>query len=260
MDLALTLAEAGIPISFYPMPILGATAPITIAGAAVVNNAELVSGAALVQLAFPGAKIIHGGGPTAMYMDSGAYASNSPEALMLRGIQGQMADFYGMPSWFGAGATTAKEPGVQSAYENTMAMMTAYMSGADVTFGTGLLDGSRILALEQVVTDNEIFGMVTRILRGVEVSEETLAKELIVKMGFSGNFLFEQHTRRHVREMWRAQLGETGNVEAWKAAGAKTTVEKAQEKVAEVLAGETPPFPEELAREFDDIMAAVPRR
>ena len=257
MDLALTLAEAGIPISFYPMPILGATAPITIAGAAVINNAELVSGAALVQLAFPGAKIIHGGGPTAMYMDSGAYASNSPEALMLRGIQGQMADFYSMPSWFGAGATTAKEPGVQSAYENTMAMMTAYMSGADVTFGTGLLDGSRILALEQVVTDNEIFGMVTRILRGVEVSDETLAKELIVKMGFNGNYLFEQHTRRHVREMWKAQLSETGNVEAWKAAGAKTTVQKAQEKVTDVLAAEPVGFPEELAREFDDIMAAA---
>ena len=82
MDLALTLAEAGIPVSFYPMPILGATGPITIAGSAVVNNAEFVSGATLVQLAHPGAPVIHGGGPTAMYMSSGAYASNSPEAML----------------------------------------------------------------------------------------------------------------------------------------------------------------------------------
>ncbi len=57
MDLALVLAEAGIPVSFYPMPILGATAPVTVAGAAVVNNAELLSAAALVQLAHPGAKV-----------------------------------------------------------------------------------------------------------------------------------------------------------------------------------------------------------
>jgi trimethylamine--corrinoid protein Co-methyltransferase len=260
MDLALTLAEAGIPISFYPMPILGATAPVTIAGAAVVNNAELVSAAALVQLAFPGAKIIHGGGPTAMYMNSGAYASNSPEAIMLRAIQGQMADFYGLPSWFGAGATTAKEPGVQSAYENTLAMMTAYLAGADFTFGTGLLDGSRILALEQIVTDDEIFGMVTRLLRGVEVSDETLAVELIAKMGFNGNYLFDQHTRRHARELWQSRLGETATFDAWQAAGAPSTVAKARQKVAEILADEPEPFPEELGRELDDIMSAAAGR
>jgi len=257
MDLALTLAEAGIPVNFYPMPILGATAPVTIAGAATINNAEVISAATVVQLAFPGAKIIHAGGPTAMYMHSGAYASNSPEALLLRGIQGQMADFYRMPAWFGAGATTAKEPGSQAAYENALATMTAYASGADCTFGTGLLDGSRILSLEQIVNDNEVFGMVTRLLRGVDVNDDTLAKELITKMGFSGNYLFDSHTRKHVRELWRAQLGETGNYEAWQNSGGKSTVQKAQEKVTEILAAEPLEFPEDLGREFDEIIAAA---
>lgn len=257
MDLALPLAEAGIPINFYPMPILGATAPITIAGAATINNAEVISAAAVVQLAFPGAKVTHAGGPTAMYMDSGAYASNSPEALLLRGIQGQMADFYRIPAWFGAGATTAKEPGSQAAYENALAMMTAYASGADCTFGTGLLDGSRILSLEQIVNDNEVFGIVTRLLRGVEVSEETLARELIERMGFSGNYLFDPHTRKHVRELWRAQLSETGTYDTWQKAGAKSAVEKAQERVTEILAADPLPFPEDLGREFDAIIAAA---
>jgi trimethylamine---corrinoid protein Co-methyltransferase len=257
MDLALTLAEAGIPINFYPMPILGATAPVTIAGAAVVNNAELVSAAAVVQLAFPGAKVVHAGGPTAMSMNSGAYASNSPEAMMLRSIQGQMADFYSMPAWFGAGATTAKEPGVQSAYENALAMFAAYAAGADCTFGTGLLDGSRILALEQIVTDNEVFGMVTRLLRGVDVTSETLARELIVKMGFKGDYLFDGHTRRHARELWKAQLGETGTFDGWSQAGSPSTLDKARDTVREVLAREPEPFPEDLGREFDAIIAAA---
>ena len=236
MDLALTLAEAGIPVSFYPMPILGATGPITIAGSAVVNNAEFLSGATLVQLAHPGAPVMHGGGPTAMYMNSGAYASNSPEAMLIRSVQGHMADFYGVPAWYGAGATTAKEPGIQSAYENALAMFMAYANGADVTFGTGLLDGSRILCLENMVVDDEIIGMVKRILTGIEVSEETLAVDLIKKMGFNGNYLFDNHTRAHVRELWQAKLGETGNYDGWKNAGAKSTTEKAQEKVAEILA------------------------
>ena len=258
MDLALTLAEAGIPILFYPMPILGATAPVTIAGAAVVNNAEFLSGLTLVQLAHPGARVMHGGGPTAMYMDSGAYASNSPEALLLRSLQGQMADFYSVPAWYGAGATTAKEPGVQAAYENTLAMTTAYLAGADCTFGTGLLDGSRILSLEQMVADDETFGMLTRILRGVEVGDETIARDLIVKMGFQGNYLSDPHTRKHVRELWRASLAETGNYEGWKAAGTRSTVDKAQARVTEILAAEPEhPFPEDLGREFDVIIAAA---
>ncbi len=259
MDLALVLAEAGIPVSFYPMPILGATGPITIAGAAVMTNAEMVSAATLVQLAHPGAKVIHGGGPTAMYMSSGAYASNSPEALLLRSCQGHMADFYGVPAWYGAGATTAKEPGIQSAYENTLAMFMAYANGADVTFGTGLLDGSRILCLENMVVDDEIIGMVKRILRGIEVSKETLAVDLIKKMGFGGNYLFDNHTRAHVRELWQAKLGETGSYEGWKNAGARSTTEKAQEKVAEILAAEPVPFPADLGAEFDAIIAAAAR-
>jgi trimethylamine--corrinoid protein Co-methyltransferase len=257
MDLALTLSEAGIPISFYPMPILGATAPITIAGSAVVNNAEFVSGATLVQLAHPGAPVIHGGGPTALYMDSGAYASNSPEAILLRSCQGHMADFYGVPAWYGAGATTAKEPGIQSAYENTLAMFMAYANGADVTFGTGLLDGSRILCLENIVVDDEIIGMVKRILRGIEVDDETLAVDLVKRMGFNGNYLFDNHTRRHVRELWQARLGETGNFAAWKNAGGKSITEKAQDRVREILAADPAPFPEDLAQEFDAIIAAA---
>ena len=257
MDLALVLAEAGIPVSFYPMPILGATGPVTIAGSAVVNNAEFISGATLVQLAHPGAKVIHGGGPTAMYMNSGAYASNSPEALLLRSCQGHMADFYGVPAWYGAGATTAKEPGIQSAYENALAMFMAYANGADVTFGTGQLDGSRILCLENMVVDNEILGMVKRILRGVEVSDETLAVDLIKKMGFNGNYLFDSHTRKHVRELWQARLGETGTFEAWRAAGQKSTIDKAQDKVREILAAPAVEFPADLGREFDAIIAAA---
>jgi trimethylamine--corrinoid protein Co-methyltransferase len=257
MDLALTLAEAGIPVSFYPMPILGATGPITIAGSAVVNNAEFLSGAVLVQLAHPGAPVMHGGGPTAMYMNSGAYASNSPEALLLRACQGHMADFYGVPAWYGAGATTAKEPGIQSAYENALAMFMAYANGADVTFGTGLLDGSRILCLENMVVDDEIIGMVKRILTGIEVSSETLAVDLIKKMGFSGNYLSDNHTRAHVRELWQARLGETGSYDGWKNAGAKSTTEKARQRVAEILAAPAPEFPADLGAEFDAIIAAA---
>ncbi len=257
MDLALVLAEVGIPVSIYPMPILGATAPVTVAGAAVVNNVELLSAAVVMQLAVPGARVIHGGGPTAMDMTTGAYASNSPEAVLLRSLQGHMAAFYGMPAWFGAGATTAKEPGAQSGYENALAMLMAYLDGADLTFGTGLLDGSRILCPENIVIDDEVFGMVRRILRGVEVDDETLAVELIERVGFGGDYLFDRHTRAHVRELWQARLADTGSYDAWVQGGRQGIVDRAAERVAEVLATPPDPFPEDLGRELQAIIAAA---
>ena len=195
MDLAFTLAEAGIPFMLYPMPILGATAPVTPAGTAVVNNAEIVAAVTAVQLAQPGARIIHAGGPTALDMRTGAYFAAVPESMLLRVVQGQMAAFYGLPAGLGYGGTKAKETDAQAGWENALTMLTEFFAGADFVFGSGLLDGSQIYAPEQLVLDDEVFGMVTRLLRGVRVDEESLAVDLIKRMGFDGHYLFERHTR-----------------------------------------------------------------
>ena len=104
MDLAFTLAEAGIPLMLYPMPILGATAPVTPAGAAVVNNTEILGAITAIQLALPGARLIHAGGPTALYMRTGAYFANVPEALLLRAVQAPdgATSTACRPAWAGA--------------------------------------------------------------------------------------------------------------------------------------------------------------
>jgi len=78
MELAFELADAGIPMMLYPMPILGATAPVTPAGTAVVNNTEILAAITAVQLACPGARIIHAGGPTALFMRTGPTSPTSP--------------------------------------------------------------------------------------------------------------------------------------------------------------------------------------
>jgi trimethylamine---corrinoid protein Co-methyltransferase len=257
MDLAFTLAEAGIPMMLYPMPILGATAPVTPAGAAVVNNAEILGAVTAIQLAHPGARLIHAGGPTALYMRTGAYFANVPEALLLRALQGQMARFYGLPAGLGWGGTKGKQPGAQAAYENTLGMMLELFAGADFLFGAGLLDSVTQMSLEELVVADEVFGMVGRLLRGVKVDREHLAGELIERMGFKGNYLFDNHTRAHVRELWQARLGETGTYEGWLAAGAPSTADRAQARVDELLAADPPAFPDDLAREFDAIIAAA---
>ena len=257
MDLAFTLAGAGIPMMLYPMPILGATAPVTPAGTAVVNNAEILGAITAIQLACPGARLIHAGGPTALYMRTGAYFANVPEALLLRAIQGQMARFYGLPAGLGWGGTKGKEPGVQAAYENTLGMMLELFAGADFLFGAGLLDSVTQMSLEELVAADEVFGMVGRLLQGVTVDAEHLAVDLVKQMGFRGDYLFAGHTRDHVRELWRARLGETGTYDAWRQAGARSTAEVARARVDELLAAPPPEFPADLAREFDSVIAAA---
>jgi len=257
MELAFELAEAGIPLMLYPMPILGATAPVTPAGTAVVNNTEILAAVTAVQLACPGARIVHAGGPTALFMRTGSYFANVPEALLLRALQAQMAARYGMPAGLGWGGTKAKQPEAQSAYENTLGMLLEFLAGADFLFGAGLLDSVQQMSLEELVIADEVFGMVTRLVRGVEVDRETLAVDLIKKLGFRGDYLFEPHTRAHVRELWQARLGETGTYEGWKSAGSPRLEDKARAVADGILASPPAEFPEELGRAFDEIIAAA---
>jgi trimethylamine--corrinoid protein Co-methyltransferase len=257
MELAFALAAAGIPLMLYPMPILGATAPVTPAGTAVVNNTEILAAITAVQLACPGAKIVHAGGPTALFMRTGAYFANVPEALMLRAAQAQMAGFYGLPAGLGWGGTKAKQPEAQAAYENTLGLVLEMAAGADFLFGAGLLDSVQQMSLEELVIADEVFGMVTRLVRGVTVDRETLAVDLIKKMGLKGDYLSDPHTRRHVRELWQARLGETGTYEGWKAAGSPRLEDKARAVADGILASAPPAFPAELDREFTAIIAAA---
>jgi trimethylamine--corrinoid protein Co-methyltransferase len=257
MELAFELAEAGIPLMLYPMPILGATAPVTPAGAAVVNATEILAAITAVQLACPGAKIVHAGGPTALFMRTGAYFASVPEALLLRAAQAQMARFYGMPAGLGWGGTKAKQPEAQSAYENTLGMVLEMAAGADFLFGAGLLDSVQQMSLEELVIADEVFGVVTRLLRGVAVERETLAVDLIKKMGFRGEYLFDGHTRAHVRELWQSRLGETGTYEAWRSAGSPRLEYEARAVADGILATPPPHFPADLDREFTEIIAAA---
>lgn len=192
-------------------------------------------------------------------MRSGSYFAAVPESILLRAVQAQMADFYGMPTGLGYGGTKAKEPEPQSAWENVLTLGLEFLAGADLASGSGLLDSSQILAFEQLVIDDEVFGMVSRLLRGVVVDQEHLALDLVRQMAFKGDYLFHPHTRAHVRELWRARLGETGTFDAWREAGAKSTVEKARDRVDSLMAEEPVGFPADLAREFEQIIAAAER-
>ena len=115
--------------------------------------------------------------------------------------------------------------------------MLELFAGADFLFGAGLLDSVTQMSLEELVVADEVFGMVSRLLRGVAVDREHLAVELIGQMGFKGDYLFAAHTRAHVRELWQAKLGETGTYDGWlRGRRSRARAEAAQARVDELLA------------------------
>jgi len=188
-DLCIDLARAGIPIIIWPMPLTGATAPVTVAGTCLMSIVEFLSGVALFQAAAPGCPLIYPLGPEVLDMKSGMAVCAGPEIPLFNLVLGQMAKFYDIPAIAVGLNSDAKEPGIQAAYESMQTGLAAALSGADLLVGIGILDDNNVMSLSQMVIESEIARMVKRIREGVVVSDETMMSHLIEKAGPGSHFL-----------------------------------------------------------------------
>jgi trimethylamine--corrinoid protein Co-methyltransferase len=258
IEAALTFAHAGIPVGIYPMATTGVTSPVTLAGTMAIVNAEVVSVLALLQIAAPGAKVFYAGGPATLDLRTGSYVGSSPEALRLRTMVAQMAGFYGLPSIVGAGATSAKVPGPQAAWEDTLSFLLPSMAGASVLFGLGLLDGSNLLRYEEIILEAEAAAMVRRLLAEVDLSEDAFALDLIKDLGPGGVFLGQRHTVDHMREaLWLSMISDRDSYEDWYQKGQLGRVDIARKRVKEILDTHQPtPLSRDARRDMDEVVAA----
>lgn len=215
LEAGLVAAEAGVPVGYMTMTSCASTGPATLAGTLVVGNAEVISALALMQMAHPGCPVYYAAAQTAMDLRTGAYTGGGPEDYLFGAATNALADFYHVPLSMGAFATGAKEPGWQSAVDNSLSAHVAVASGADMLLGAGLLHGSRILSHEMMVMDAEIWSMLRAMSRGIEVSDETIALDAIRDIGPGGNFLAHRHTKKHMRELWRPTLIDRRPYGAW---------------------------------------------
>lgn len=202
LEAALIAAEAGLPVGFMTMTSSASTAPATLAGNLVVGNAEVISALALIQLTFPGAPVFYAAAQTATDIRSGAYTGGGPEDFLFGAATNSLADYYNVPLSMGSFATGAKEPNWQAGIDNSMSTFMASIAMSDMLLGVGLLNGSRIWSYAQMLMDCEIFDLVRHMMRGIEITDETLALEVIDAVGPGNHFLGQKHTRKHMRELW----------------------------------------------------------
>lgn len=254
---ALEIARAGVPISFYGMPQAGATGPVTLAGSIVVNNAEVLAGLTIAQLAAPGSPFIYGTGGAAFDMRTMTWAGGGPERALISAGAGELAHNYGFPILCGGIVTSAKLPGPQACYEKMSSGMPQFYAGCDMVAGLGLLDDVTMLSYEQMVIDDEMARIMARLAQGVTVDDEHLAVDLIKKVGPGGTFLSERHTMQWLnKEHFITDVTDRRTSDKWESDGKKSVVDRAREKVSRILKEHTvAPMPSDVAAEFDAIVS-----
>jgi len=262
MEKLIFAAERRIPAIYTPCPIGGATAPVTIAGMIAVAVAEFLTGMCVAQLVRRGAPLIMGGVLSPMDMRTMILTYGSPELHVASAAITDVAHWMKVPVFSTAGCSDSKILDEQAAIEAALSIMAAGLSGANLIHDVGFLESALIGSHEMVVLSDEIVGMVKRFLAAVEVSDETLALNVVEEVGPGGNFLSCEHTARNLRkELWFPKLMDRSRYCSWEADGRKTMGDRVRARVADNLnKHKTPPLPEKVDAAIDKILAQADRK
>ncbi|MGD0804673.1 MAG: trimethylamine methyltransferase family protein [Candidatus Bathyarchaeia archaeon] len=261
-ETAIELAKHKAPIIFACESISGGTAPVTLAGTLVQQNAEVLSANLIAQLVNPGTPVIYGAVSSPMDMRNGSIILGVPEVALLGVAVTQIAQYYGMPLYSMAGITDSKVPDAQAAYEKALQQVLVGLAGGNLIHNAaGMLDKMITGSMEQMVIDDEVIGMVKRIMRGIEVNTDTLAVDVIGKVGPGGNFLGEKHTRTfYLKEHDLTKLSDRNTREAWEKAGSRDVIERAKEIVREKLRDhQVEPLDNDIATRIEEIVREAER-
>jgi trimethylamine--corrinoid protein Co-methyltransferase len=256
-------AQFGIPLWLEATNMMGATAPITIAGSLVEHTANVLASLVLAQLVRPGLPCIFSVASGGFNMQSGSYVCASPEMVLLHCATAQMAHFYHLP-FHGGGGLDACLPDAQAGFERTLQTIPMIFSGVNFfCLAFGMIDQLLTSSYEQAVIDDEIFSAVFRLAEGIQVTPETIAVDQIEKAGPGGQFLNQAYTLHHYRrEQWQPRLSTRLQWEQWqKSAGGKDMRQRANEIAQKILSEHHPrPLSPEQETEIDRMALSFQRR
>jgi trimethylamine--corrinoid protein Co-methyltransferase len=249
-------ARYGIPSELVSMPLAGATAPVTLAGAVVQHTAECLSGVTICQLAQAGAPIVWGGSPSVFDMREGTTPMGAVGTWMIDSAYTQVGKALGMPTHAYLGMSDAKVVDVQCGLESSGGTILAALAGVNMVSGAGMMDFESCQSYEKLVIDAEIIGMAKRLIGGVEARDEPIALGLMRNLGHRADYLAQTHTLKWFDKEFYipSAVIDRGSLDAWQRKGAKTAWERAKDRVNELLASYEPsPISDELRAELRDI-------
>ena len=247
----LYMAEQHLPIVHSPAPMMGGTAPVTLAGGLALGNAEALSSLVIHQLQRTGAPFVYGSGLHHMDMKTTISVYGAPEFQLARVAVAEMGRFYGLPTWGYAGHSDSCVMDEQAAADADFSVLVALLAGHNLVHDVGYLEAGLTTSPEMIVFTAEVIAMMRRFVGGFSLDAESLALDVIHQVGPGGDFLTARHTLRHFRELWQPVLWDRRRADAWSAAGSKRLGERLRDKTISLMESHHPePLPDAIREEI----------
>ena len=254
LDKLLLCADWGVPCIYSPAPVFGATAPITHAGHAAQGTAESLFGLVIHQLRRPGAPFIFGMGPSVLDFATAQHTYTSPEHLTSYACIVEMSKWLHLPNFGYSGMTDSAVVDTQAGIDITEVIMLSLLLGSNLNHDCGYMDFGLTGAPELLVIVDEVVGMTRRVLRGIDVTRDTLAVDTFAEVGPGGSFMTTKHMKRYQRvAQWRPTILNRNTFNRWERDGAVDTDGRAKIRAKNLLAThEVAPMSSEVERFIDE--------
>ena len=232
--------KAGMPVLLLSAGMAGATAPSTIAGAITQATAECLAGLVYVNAISPGAAAIFGTWPFGLDLRTGAMSIGSGEQALLTAGSAQMHRFYDLPGGAAAGATDSKLPDMQAGWEQMCSNVMAGLSGLNMVYEAAGMHASLLgFCHESLILGDDLIGQAQRCVRGIEVSDETLALDQMAEVCIAGpgHYLGTDATLSRMQADYvYPTYGDRTSPKEWAELGKPDLISKAIARKQEILA------------------------
>jgi trimethylamine--corrinoid protein Co-methyltransferase len=254
----LYMAKQALPIVHSPAPMMGGTAPVTLAGGLALGNAEVLSSLVMHQLKRPGAPFVYGSGLHHMDMKTTISVYGAPEFQLARVGVAEMGRYYGLPTWGYAGHSDSCVMDEQAAADAAFSVLVALLAGNNLVHDVGYLEAGLTTSPEMIVFTAEMISMMGSFVAGFSLDAEALALDVIDQVGPGGDFLTARHTLKHFRGLWQPTLFDRRRADDWIANGSKRLGQRLQEKTVGIIEDHVPePLPAGVLEEITYILSVA---
>jgi trimethylamine--corrinoid protein Co-methyltransferase len=255
-DKLLFCAQHSIPITHSPAPMMGGTAPVTLAGAVALGNAEVLSSLVMHQLMNPGAPFLYGHGVHNLDMKTMISVYGSPEYQLARVLAAEMGRFYGLPVWGYAAHSDSKVLDGQAAADAQMQVLVALLAKTNLNHDVGYLEAGLTHSPEYMLLADEIISQTRAFVQGVSLDDEALALDVIHQVGPGGEYMTHDHTMDHWRELWVPGLYDRQRLDRWEKQGSKDINVRLRERTIAILeAHQSETLPTSVDQEIETLLS-----
>jgi trimethylamine--corrinoid protein Co-methyltransferase len=248
-------ARLGIPCNIASEPLTGASGPVTLAGALIVTNVEVLAGITLSQLVRKGAPVIYSSFSETFDLLAANALFGDPGGGMMNAAAARMAHYYNLSSYTGLMGTDSKVPDAQAAHEKTLIVLLLALSGSNMISNMGMLESGQTWSHEQFMIDTDIVKMIRYAIQGIDVTDDTMAVDIIKQAHEIEDFLHQKHTVQYMKTQSHPKLIDRKTRGAWEAKGGTDMHQRAREEASRILNTHQPePLSDDVKKTLREIV------